>query len=71
MELAGLHFHDLRHTFATIALDSGALTMYELSRAMGHSSIQVTERVYAHLTRKDYCANRERFTAHVANTTAN
>ena len=34
----GLHFHELRHTFATLALESCALGTHELSRAMGHAS---------------------------------
>lgn len=36
--LDGLHFHELRHTFATLALESRALDMHELSRAMRHAS---------------------------------
>lgn len=36
--LDGLHFHELRHTFATLALESRALDMHQLSRAMGHAS---------------------------------
>jgi len=61
-----LKLHELRHTFATLALESGALDMHELSRAMGHASYAVTDRVYAHLRRKDYSAQRARFSAHVA-----
>ena len=33
-----LHLHELRHTFATLALESKAVDMHELSRAMGHAS---------------------------------
>lgn len=43
--LFGLHFHEQRHTFATLALESGLLTMYELSIAMGHESEKVTNGV--------------------------
>lgn len=64
--LGNLVFHELRHTFATLALESGTLTMFELSRAMGHESEAVTNRVYAHLRKKDYSAYRARFSAHVA-----
>ncbi|MDF2506243.1 MAG: hypothetical protein K0Q52_102 [Microbacterium sp.] len=39
--------HDLRHTYASWLLQAG-LTIQEVSKLMGHSSIRVTER-YAHL----------------------
>lgn len=61
-----LHLHELRHTFATLALESKALDMHELSRAMGHASYEITDRVYAHLRKKDYSSHRARFSAHIA-----
>jgi len=64
--LSGLHFHELRHTFATLALESRALTMYELSVAMGHDSEAATNKVYAHLRKRDYSAHRAAFSAHIA-----
>ena len=64
--LAGLHFHELRHTFATLALESGQLSMFELSVAMGHESEAVTNKVYAHVRKRDYSAHRAAFSAHVA-----
>lgn len=64
--LAGLHFHELRHTFATLALESGALDMHELSRAMGHASYAITDKVYAHLRARDYSRHRAAFSAHIA-----
>lgn len=64
--LAGLHFHELRHTFATFALESGALDMHELSRAMGHTSYAITDKTYAHIRRKDYSRHRAAFSAHIA-----
>lgn len=64
--MSGLHFHELRHTFATLALESGALDMHELSRAMGHASYVIIDKVHAHLRKKDYTAHRARFSAHVA-----
>lgn len=42
-----LRFHDLRHTAGSLMLDAGAL-MHNVSRLLGHSSIAVTERIYAH-----------------------
>ena len=45
--LEDLRFHDLRHTFASWAVQSG-VDLYPLSRILGHSSLQMTTR-YAHL----------------------
>lgn len=42
-----VRFHDLRHSFASIANDAG-MQMNEISAAMGHSSISVTCTVYTH-----------------------
>lgn len=47
-ELAGLRFHDLRHTAASIAAASGAQPK-EVSRMLGHASIQITMDRYTHL----------------------
>lgn len=59
-----LKLHELRHTFATLALETG-MDMFELSRLMGHASYAVTDRVYAHLRRKDYSKQRAAFSAHM------
>ncbi len=64
--LDGLHFHELRHTFATLALESRALDMHELSRAMGHASYAITDKVYAHVRPRDYSAHRAAFSAHIS-----
>lgn len=40
--------------------------MYELSVAMGHESEAVTNKVYAHLRKRDYSAHRAAFFAHIA-----
>lgn len=64
--LSGLHFHELRHTFATLALESRALTMYELSVTMGHESGAVTIKVNAHRRKRDHSAHRAAFSAHIA-----
>ena len=41
-------FHGLRHTFASMA-NSARVPMYQISRAMGHSSPNTTQRIYTHL----------------------
>jgi integrase len=46
-EIAHCRFHDLRHTFATRLVQSGKVDLYKVSKLLGHSSIEVTER-YAH-----------------------
>ena len=44
--LGGAKFHDLRHTFATLALKRGALPKV-VSDALGHSSVAFTMDTYA------------------------
>jgi integrase len=52
LERAGLpqevRFHDLRHTFATLALSRGA-DVKTISHMLGHSSIRTTLDIYAHV----------------------
>lgn len=45
--LPGIGFHILRHSCATILLQSGA-DLYTISKILGHSSVKVTER-YSHM----------------------
>jgi site-specific recombinase XerD len=44
--LAHARIHDLRHAFASVAINQGA-TLYEVMHLLGHASSQVTQR-YAH-----------------------
>ena len=49
-EAAGMpqvHFHDLRHSCASILLASGA-DLYTIAKILGHSTIKMTER-YSHM----------------------
>ncbi len=43
----GLRLHDLRHSFASVALSAG-LTLSQIGELLGHKSVQTTHR-YAHL----------------------
>lgn len=45
--ITGLRFHDLRHTFATLAARQGASNL-ELATAMGHRTLAMLQR-YTHL----------------------
>jgi integrase len=45
--IEGLHIHDLRHTFASLAINGGA-SLYDVQRLLGHASTTMTQR-YAHL----------------------
>ena len=45
-----IRFHDLRHSFASQLIQSGAPLVYVRDQ-MGHSSIRVTADTYAHLMR--------------------
>jgi integrase len=40
--------HDRRHSFTVVGIESG-ITMYKMSKALGHSSLKVTWERYAHL----------------------
>ena len=44
-----LRFHDLRHTFASLALSNG-VPMAVVSSLLGHSSISITVDIYGHIT---------------------
>lgn len=46
-KISGCRIHDLRHTYASTLVNSGA-TLFEVQKALGHSSSQMTQR-YSHL----------------------
>ncbi len=45
--IEGLRIHDLRHSFAALALQGGA-SLYDVSKLLGHSDVSMTQR-YAHM----------------------
>ena len=47
--LEGVHFHTLRHTFATLALENG-MDVKTLSAMLGHVSAATTLDIYTHIT---------------------
>ncbi|MBD1401660.1 tyrosine-type recombinase/integrase [Pelovirga terrestris] len=47
--ISGLRVHDLRHSFASIAIASGA-SLYDVQKLLGHSDPSMTQR-YAHLSK--------------------
>ena len=46
-KLPHVRFHDLRHSFGTLALASG-VDLQTVSRALGHESTAITSRIYLH-----------------------
>lgn len=46
--LKPIRFHDLRHTFASIAQECG-ISIFEISKALGHSTVATTSNIYTHL----------------------
>jgi integrase len=50
--LPTLRFHDLRHTFATMALESG-VSPRQVASWLGHSSVNTTLSIYWNLTKDE------------------
>lgn len=48
--LADVRIHDLRHSFASLLINSGR-SLYEVQKLLGHTQIKTTQR-YAHLSRE-------------------
>jgi len=47
-KIKSCRIHDLRHTYASTLVNSGA-TLFEVQKALGHSSSNMTQR-YSHLS---------------------
>ncbi len=62
--LPPLTLHGLRHTFATLASEQGA-PLYEIGRALGHSTPATTGKIYTHLIDSTHAATLDRVAAAV------
>jgi site-specific recombinase XerD len=65
LEIAGIqdfHFHDLRHTFCSNLILSGA-GLKEVKEMIGHSDITMTDR-YSHLTMSHRHSKQEQLAEH-------
>ena len=67
--IINFHFHDLRHTFASNMLLSGA-SLKDVKEAMGHSDISMTDR-YSHLTLSHMIKKQSQLADHYQNGEAN
>ena len=53
-------FHQIRHTFATHAINCAGVSLVTVSRLLGHSKPSVTLDIYAHVLSSDFAAARDR-----------
>lgn len=60
--MAGLRFHDLRHTYASLMAHHGE-DIHRVSKWMGHSTIAITADLYTHLFQEEDASLNERLTA--------
>jgi integrase len=47
IDIRYIRLHDMRHTVARIALDSGKVPIEQASQALGHTRIDTTKQIYA------------------------
>lgn len=59
-----LRFHDLRHTCASWWVMAGG-DIFRLSKLLGHSSVAITQKTYAHLAPEAWTQDYARITFHV------
>lgn len=60
--ISDFHFHDLRHSAASLLITAGE-PLERIARVLGHKSIAVTQR-YAHLTDKESSDAMDNMIAH-------
>ncbi len=58
--LPDMRFHDLRHTFASLAIAAG-FAPYKTSRWLGHASVATTDLIYAHMYAIDHESVADQF----------
>ena len=63
--IEGFHFHDLRHTFASNLLLSGA-SLKDVKEMIGHKDISMTDR-YSHLTLTHKLHQQQKLADHYMN----
>lgn len=68
--LPAIRFHDMRHTYATLALRAG-VNIRVVSKRLGHSTPQITWTVYAHVLPDEDDHAADLFHTHVYGGTAN
>lgn len=56
-----IRFHDLRHTFASLFMDKGCGSLYDLQQILGHQSFKMTER-YRHFDGKNLIGKTAKLT---------
>ena len=64
-EVRRIRFHDVRHTDATLLLESGA-DISVVSKRLGHANVGFTAKVYAHVTNNLSQATADRFSAYLS-----
>lgn len=64
MGLPEIRFHDLRHTFATLALQNG-VDYKTLSAALGHATVAFTMDRYGHISETMMQASADRMQAYI------
>ncbi|GAA2753992.1 tyrosine-type recombinase/integrase [Amnibacterium kyonggiense] len=60
--LGDLKLHELRHAAATMWVENGISTR-DVSPLLGHASYAIADRVYAHVRKRDWSAERRRISA--------
>jgi len=63
-KLPTIHIHGFRHTHCSLLFDSG-LSVKQVQARLGHSDIETTMNIYAHVTKDSFDKSAEMFQAYV------
>jgi len=63
--IRSIHYHGLRHTFATRCIESG-MDMKTLSEILGHADVNITMNIYVHSSMEHKRKQIEQMAAHTA-----